>query len=618
MASNRGGGGHMQQHARAAGRGAQRGGGWPSNNDGGAAWSGYVDSGNAWTGDSNEAWDGNWGQSNANVGGPPAGQGVVVRPPMHNGNETAPQVVGPRGGGGGGGRVKGRMPNRLEFGEVVDVFHRYCQDPNGYFMVDHGVSGIHHPSIGRTDGWTEARVNKAWDVHNYDSSNYNTWVEILWSHKLWYDRRGNKLNVQKLDMIRQRVPAEQVRKKNQQSEADEQPRLALFHVRWGGERHVDPVTEGAGGWGQIGSTPSDNYINGWEEMLFETLGPTYEIISAFIQGSEELAKIPAPLVRHLLRGQCVGGLYFMWPIMFQDGHEYPAYVNRDMEYELLVRMEAAGIPTRFPHPAHLYRIFASKEWTAQMCLHPLLQVPLTTTVSRQAIALDPMKAAQQALEALDNLSRTRAAWGIELQQPSKPAGNVNKGVAKLGYSWEAMDVQVWKNATDLSYSLDALSHQPGSLVDLVFVQEWVDFDVEMRHFIVEADLSKPETLKPKKIVYTVMKSVTDNCFREFDRFERAGALKQCFQLDDAALADAERQAQGLIIRWLSWLQAQCSELPPVVRFDILAKRTGPGQAKVMTGELTELGGCFLGWPQGPQVVFGAMVRSCLKDFASSA
>merc|ERR1719440_2323544 len=135
----------------------------------------------------------------------------------------------------------------------------------------------------------------------------------------------------------------------------------------------------------------------------------------------------------------------------------------------------------------------------------------------------------------------------------------------------------------------------------------------MRHFVVEADLSKPDTWKAKKIIYTVFKSKEQGSFRDFDRFDRAQCLKTCFQNDDAALADAERQAEELIARWLKWLQAQSHELPVVTRFDILAKRTGPGTAKVMTGELTELGGCFLGWPEGPQVVFGAMLRSCFRD-----
>eukprot|EP00429_Kryptoperidinium_foliaceum_P067099 CAMPEP_0176051824 /NCGR_PEP_ID=MMETSP0120_2-20121206/25766_1 /TAXON_ID=160619 /ORGANISM="Kryptoperidinium foliaceum, Strain CCMP 1326" /LENGTH=552 /DNA_ID=CAMNT_0017385265 /DNA_START=44 /DNA_END=1702 /DNA_ORIENTATION=+ len=501
----------------------------------------------------------------------------------------------------------------LSEGEVVDVFHRYAQDPNGYFMVGQGSAGFLHPSTGWTDGWTTAKVNEAWDVGAFDPSDYKTWVEIRWLHPSWYNRRGHKLDVNSPSMVTQRVLPEQIRQRNSASEAQQEPTLSLVHVRWGGDQPVSPVTEGAGGWGQIGSTPSDNYINGLEDHLFQAIGPTYEIISVFIQGSEELLKINAPLLRNMMRGEHVGALYFLWPISFQDGHAYPAYVDRAKLFELMVQMESTGIASRFPHQSHLYRIFASKEWTAQMCLHPLLHVPLTTQVARQALASDPAKAAAQAIEALDRLAKSRAAWNAEMGIKSDAATTVTTGVSKLGWSWEAMDVASWTSKGELAKNLTSLGEQPGSYVDQVFVQEWVDFDVEMRHFVVEPSLSKPATFTPKKIIYTVFKSREEGSFRNFDRYDREQCLQECFQNDDAALADAERQAQVLIGRWLEWLQAQTHEMPVVVRFDIMAKRLGPGKARVTTGELTELGGCFLGWPEGPRTVFSAMVRSFFKD-----
>lgn len=318
-----------------------------------------------------------------------------------------------------------------------------------------------------------------------------------------------------------------------------------------------------------------------------------------------------------MSGKYVGSLYFLWPIIFQDGHNYPAYVNSESLLGLMLQMEASGIPTRFPHHSHLYRVFASKEWTAQMCLHPLLNVPLTTKVSRQAITLDCEKAAEKALEALQHLAKTRTEWAAPLAQ-EKGAPAVTKGVAKLGWSWEAMDVTAWANKEELEVALSSLAEQPGSLIEHVFVQEWVDFDVEMRHFVVEPRLEDPQSWKAKKIVYTVFKSEEEGSFRNFDRYERKGCLQACFKNDDAALADAEQQAEELIGRWLQWLQGISHELPVVTRFDILAKRVGPGKARVTTGELTELGGCFLGWPQGPKTVFGAMLRSCFKGSSPEA
>jgi len=432
------------------------------------------------------------------------------------------------------------------------------------------------------------------------------------------------LDVATPSMITQRVMPEQIRQQNNvPNEANRQPVLTLFHVRWGGEQPVNPVTEGLGGWGQIGSTPSDNYINGWEESVFNALGPTYEIISAFIQGSDELTKLNAPLLRHLFSGQHIGALYFLWPIAFQDGHEFPAYVQREKSLELMISMEASGVPTRFPHQSHLYKIFASKEWTAQMCLHPLLHVPLTTMVARQAVATDPGKAATTAMQALNNLAQTRATWfpqmGAADRGTTGPGGRpaVLRGVAKLGWSWEAMDVTAWRNKQELERALAQLIEQPGSMVDQVFVQEYVDFDVEMRHFVVEPDIAYPQTWKPKRIIYTVFKDKQGGSFRNFDRYDRKTCKEKNFQNDEAAIADAEQQAEQLIGRWLQWLQAQTHELPVVCRFDIMAKRVGPGRAQITTGELTELGGCFLGWPKGPQVVFAAMLRSCFRSQAAA-
>eukprot|EP00439_Symbiodinium_sp_Y106_P001724 s6889_g1.t1 len=362
----------------------------------------------------------------------------------------------------------------LHAGDNVEVFHRYCQDPNGYFMVQHRSSGILHPSVGKTDGWTTARVNENWDVQYYNPADYKTWVEIQWTHP-----------------VTQRVMPEQLRKSKAQTEP-QRPQLSLLHLRWGGEQTVNPVVEGAGGWGQTGSNPSDNYINTWEDVVFRTLGPNYEIISAFIQNSEELGKLAPALLRHLLTGH-------------HDGHEFPAYVQKERLLELMVQMEAAGVPSRFPHESHLYKIFASKEWTAQMCLHPLLHVPLTTMVPRQAVASDPGKAAADAMMALKNLAEARSAWNGQLGQAERPY--MAKGVAKLGWSWEAMDVQAWKSSGRAFFR----GFRGGC--------EWVDFEVEMRHFLVDVDLKDRSTWKPKHIVYTVFKSKEDGCFRNFDKYD---------------------------------------------------------------------------------------------------
>lgn len=104
-----------------------------------------------------------------------------------------------------------------------------------------------------------------------------------------------------------------------------------------------------------------------------------------------------------------------------------------------------------------------------------------------------------------------------------------------------------------------------------------------------------------------------NGFHVFYKFDRSTCLRTCFHGDAEALLDAERQSEELIAYWLQWFQAQSHEMPIFIRFDVLAKRIGAGRAAVRTLELTELGGCIMNWPDGPEVVFDAILRACLQE-----
>lgn len=514
----------------------------------------------------------------------------------------------------------------LTEGQEVHCFHRYCQDPNGnFFMVDHKSMGSLHPSVGRTDGWTSGIATSDWDRNNYDAANQDTWPLIRWSHPLWYDRRGRRLDVSQVNHVTQRIPAEQIRLKTQPEEAANRPLLSILSVRWGGAQPVDPVTEGIGGWGAIGSTCSDNYINSFETMVFNTLGPSYEIFSCFIQNSAELEKLQSPLIRHQLRGKHVGAQYYLWPIGFDDGHDYPGYVEREKLFQLMTFNECAGIPTRFPHNSHLYKFFASKDWTASHGFNPMLRVPLTTKVPRALIAQNPERATFQAIEALNCMSHARTNifgfkdhFNKDIAEEYRETKQIQQGVAKLGWSWEALDVRKWQDPKTLQTALVDLGEQQGSHMEYVFVQEWVDFDIEIRNYVVLPDLRDPQSCLPKGVVCTLFQEETQNGgFTNFNRFGRDECFHRIFKGDEKAFNSCTQQINDLIYRWLYAIRAECSEPPVFVRFDMLCKYSGPGQCKVMTGELTELGGCFLGWQEGPQVVFGAIIDSYFGRLSAS-
>eukprot|EP00392_Amoebophrya_sp_AT5.2_P011748 g11833.t1 len=470
--------------------------------------------------------------------------------------------------------------------------------------------------MGRTDGWTRGTVVQSWSAASYDVSVQETWPLIKWSHPLWYDRRGRRLDVTQAGHVTQRIPAEQIRSRDNPEEATQRPMLSILSVRWGGAQPVDPVTEGVGGWGVIGSTCSDNYINAFESQVFNMIGPTYEIFSCFVQNSAELHKLKSPLIRHQLRGKFVGAQYYLWPIGFDDGHEYPGYVEREELFSLMMYHECAGIPTRFPHNSHLYRMFASKEWTASQCLNSGLRTPLTTKVPRSLIAQNPERAASMAIDALNSMAIGRTnVFDFPDYREVKP---VTQGVAKLGWSWEALDVRKWSDATTLQTALVDLGEQQGSHMEYVFVQEWVEFDVEIRNYVVLPDLRNPATCLPKGAVCTMFQEETQNGgFTNFTRFAREEALTRIFKGDKAAFDSCTAQINALIYKWLFAIRAECAEPPVFVRFDMLCKYRGNGICEVKTGELTELGGCFLGWQEGPQVVFNAILESYFGKLSAS-
>merc|ERR1712153_273924 len=86
------------------------------------------------------------------------------------------------------------------------------------------------------------------------------------------------------------------------------------------------------------------------------------------------------------------------------------------------------------------------------------------------------------------------------------------------------------------------------------------------------------------------------------RTTNSATLKECLVMTACISASTGS-------RVLLWLKTECMEAAPVQRLDFMVRRSGTGQATVQLGEITELGACFLGWPEGPEEVFGAVTRS---------
>ena len=143
----------------------------------------------------------------------------------------------------------------------LGMMHVFLSDQHCSVNPSHMANGS---GVGRTDGWTTARVNENWDVawpifsetrkhlviwdgpagmnvacpsladqnqiptcftltirdnffvflsfffavfyfspeaQYYNPNDYQTWVEIQWSHPLWYNRRGHRLDVKNPSMV---------------------------------------------------------------------------------------------------------------------------------------------------------------------------------------------------------------------------------------------------------------------------------------------------------------------------------------------------------------------------------------------------------------------------------
>jgi len=380
--------------------------------------------------------------------------------------------------------------------------------------------------------------------------------------------------------------------------------LSMLIVRWGGEETDFNVEQ----WGAASSSTSDTYVKTFvDQIVYTRLGPDYEVFTVFVSSGTEMGRIQPAAICQAMTGRHKAGLYFLWPVMAQDGAiDESGMVEQGNYFDAVKAFEAAGVPTRFPHPSQLYRHLLSKEWQPSLCLVPSLRIPPAAMVNRATIMASPRRAAQLACAALAVLRETRYKTRPEPEPLRIADDEVRRGVAKLGYAWEAAHVRVYRGEAQLATALLELSAQPGVTSAHVIVQDFARNDFELRQFVINGEVVH-------KIYSNFERTDGDGYFREFAMKDRAAAVAEWMEGDEAAMAMAERKATKLASSWVTWLRSQSVEALPGVRMDILVKRTAAGIAEVFTLELTELGFSMLTWPQGPPVVFGALLESCFDD-----
>lgn len=285
-------------------------------------------------------------------------------------------------------------------------------------------------------------------------------------------------------------------------------------------------------------------------------------------------------------------------------------------FRMMKSVERAGVPTRFPHCSGLYEQLASKRWTSILALTPHLRVPPTVAVPRMLIEQSCADAAERALGALQLVKRQQAVLRGEAVDDSP----IEKGVAKLGFSWEALDVKFWQRRSGLQDALHQLTQaieisneltgQPHDCESLL-VQEYMQHDFELRLYVIDGQV--------EGTIFTKFCRIKENLeFGDFKQFfSKDDAAKHWMGGDLATLENGDRQCRDITAHWMAWIQSQACEVPPAIRFDYFVGRSSePGRATVWTLEICELGFSMLAHKDLPAKVFAAMLRSCLRGPAN--
>jgi hypothetical protein len=373
---------------------------------------------------------------------------------------------------------------------------------------------------------------------------------------------------------------------------------------------------------------SDIFIDSFlDRAVVPQLGNDFEVWTVYVADSSDVKKLAdtAQLIfgsnHPVHRARRVCAMYFLYPTSFEEqcipnketGEDNgAAMVDQKYLFQLIKAVERSGIPTRFPHPSGFYEVLTSKRWTAQMALTPQLHVPPTVSVPRMMIEHSREEAAAKGLASLQEVKRQQAI----LRNESAKDVQITKGVAKLGFSWEALDVKFWKGQDGLEEALLQLTEaieiseeftgQPHDM-EVIMLQEYCEHDLELRLYVVEG--------KVEARIYTKFCKIKDN--NEFGDFQESFLLEEAAEQwmgnDVEALKDGVRQCEEITNHWLAWIRCQICELPPAIRFDYFVGRTPgkPNSSTVWTLEICELGFSMLGDEELPQKVFNAMLRSCL-------
>jgi len=523
------------------------------------------------------------------------------------------------------GESNGTLPAYLPQGTAIQFFHAADPAKRGAPLVRPSSAVVFDKLwLLQSHGWFPGTLQAGFDTAALDLDNQATWPLVLPSPDIRLLDKGSKpahAGPRRVCLIRE--PSNK-----------EAPLLSIVFIRWGGEYSswMDEQEANDGDWGRYGSPPSDGYMAAVVEegilqhprLVSSKDRRDFEIFQLFVDSSKAMWDVAngAPLLAKALRGRKRACFWMLWPAEWRDtgDPDFACYVERNALFGAMRACEVAGLRSAFPHPADQFEVITSKSWMATMSVHPGAHLPAATLVGKHAVVTDPEATAKRALAALEHI-RSLCPFEVLPGEPPAPSvankDGVRKGVVKLGWSWENRFVLTFNNIAQLQSRLVEMMTIPGCTSSYCIVQEWVDFDFEMRQYFLPPGVLVPgERVEPKRIECNAWGERDEaggpgSCRASFSKLSETQALTRWSQ-DEKAWASAKQQATDIAQLLIAWLLAVNAELVPMIRLDFMIKRLGPGKARVFFGEYCEMGACCLGWQQGPPTIWRAALDGALR------
>jgi len=486
--------------------------------------------------------------------------------------------------------------------------------------------GTNRPRTGWTERWLPATVIDG----PAPNSGANGQVKFNWDVLLWFDwASGEQVDTADPMALSDQVPLAQVRPRSMHWNLPPRIGPKAQCPRGGNELHIGgvpvsvsfivfrwgaakiPIQYDTHSWGRTeGSTVSARFMQlFFNRAVIPRFGFDYEVLTVFVQHSDEFAGISPEFLASLCHGKEVVSLYFLWPNQSQQSYgdkqtTSACYIEQAPFFDLVGRMEATGIVTRWPHHSQLWKSLSSKDWVPGLSIVPKYHVPLTTRVPKSLILRDAQAAAKQAVKTLWLLQQQKRAddtYQGPLNSDWVP-GQRERCVAKCGFSYEGIDVKMVCGEEQLGEALYRLVAQPGYTNDCIYVQQRVNrVDLEARCFVVDGQIID--------VLYTRFARIDRGGFvRDYEKAHTPEeAMREWFFNDVVAWQSALAQIQLLTQRWFAWMLTQAAEPTVSVRIDYMMERVGAGQADVWTGEVGEQGYSMGG--VDPVIVFNKVLDS---------